>query len=84
MTDPQLGTGSSPTSLSRTGPTAGALSRTTIGLLTGLVLGTVAAIGGFTAFLLVLVFGAVGLVVGLALDGRIDVPSLIGRVTERR
>lgn len=84
MSESPLGTGSSQTSGSGAKPSAGALSRTTIGLLAGLVLGTVAAFGGFDAFLLALVFAAVGLVVGLALDGRIDVPSLIGRVTERR
>ncbi|MFC7620001.1 hypothetical protein [Microlunatus sp. GCM10028923] len=60
------------------------MSRTTIALFVGLVLGVTAAFGGFGAFLIVAVFGGLGLVVGLVLDGRIDLPALLGRATERR
>ncbi|QGN32102.1 hypothetical protein [Microlunatus sp. Gsoil 973] len=60
------------------------MSRTTIALFVGLVLGVTAAFGGFGPFLIVAVFGAVGLIVGLVLDGRIDLPRLLGRATERR
>jgi L-cystine uptake protein TcyP (sodium:dicarboxylate symporter family) len=45
---------------------------TVLGLVIGLALGFAGAFGGFTAFLVVLVLGALGLGVGLALDGRID------------
>ncbi|MGO1183213.1 MAG: hypothetical protein ACTHZ5_09595 [Micrococcaceae bacterium] len=62
----------------------GSLSRTTLGLLIGLTLGIVAYFGGFVAFLVVSFFATVGLVVGLVLDGRIDLGSLVGRATDRR
>lgn len=49
-------------------------------LLCGLALGLAAAFGGATAFLIVLVFGALGLFVGRVLDGAIDLsPYLAGR-----
>jgi len=44
------------------------MNATTTGLLTGLLLGLAAVIGGFNGFLLALVLGAVGLLVGRALD----------------
>ena len=47
------------------------------GLFTGLVLALIAAVGGGGAFLLALVLGAVGLVVGLVIDGRIDLASFL-------
>lgn len=55
------------------------VSNTVLGLLVGLVLGVVAAFGGFVAFLIVLVLGAVGLVVGRVLDGQLDLDGLTGR-----
>ncbi|WP_020659519.1 hypothetical protein [Amycolatopsis benzoatilytica] len=55
------------------------MNATALGLLTGLALGLAAVIGGFGAFLLVLVLGAVGLLVGRVLDGRLDLSQLIGR-----
>ncbi|MEW1723314.1 hypothetical protein [Streptomyces sp. NPDC093109] len=55
------------------------MSSTHTGLLTGLVLGLAAAFGGFGAFLTVLVLGFLGLLVGLHLDGRIDLAQLVGR-----
>ncbi len=60
------------------------MSRTTTALFVGLVLGLTAAFGNFGAFVIVVLFGAIGLVVGMTLDGRIDVRSLLGRATERR
>ncbi|MGH3834965.1 MAG: hypothetical protein ACRDSF_04580 [Pseudonocardiaceae bacterium] len=45
---------------------------TTIGLFTGLILGLAGAIGGFSGFLLALVLGAIGLIVGRVLDGELD------------
>ena len=55
------------------------VSNTVLGLLVGLVLGVSAAFGGFPAFLVVLVLGAIGLLVGRFLDGRLDLDELTGR-----
>ncbi len=56
----------------------------TIGLATGLVLGLAAAFGGFWTFLLVLVLGVVGLLVGRIIDGAVDLtPYLGGRRRDR-
>jgi uncharacterized membrane protein len=55
------------------------MTPTQLGLLTGIVLGSAAAFGGFGAFLVVLLFGAVGLVVGRVLDGKLDLSQLAGR-----
>lgn len=49
----------------------------------GLVLGCVAAFGGFGHFLIVVVLGALGLIVGLVLDGRIDLAALTNRASGR-
>lgn len=48
-----------------------------IGLLVGLVLGLAGAFGGFGAFVLVAVLGAVGFLVGKVLQGQIDVSSYL-------
>jgi uncharacterized membrane protein len=50
--------------------------KSSVGLITGLLLGIAAVIGGFSGFLLVLVLGLVGLAVGAQLDGDVDLPSL--------
>jgi hypothetical protein len=42
------------------------------GLAAGMVLGLAGYFGGFWAFLLVLVLGAAGLIVGLVLQGDLD------------
>ncbi|SMD25940.1 hypothetical protein [Kibdelosporangium aridum] len=55
------------------------MSATTLGLLTGLALGLAAAFGGFTAFLLVAVFGTLGLIAGRVADGKLDLTQLLGR-----
>ncbi|WP_410667960.1 hypothetical protein [Amycolatopsis sp. cmx-4-68] len=55
------------------------MNSTRIGLLTGLVLGLAAAFGGFGAFFVVLVLGALGLLVGRVLDGKLDLSQLTGR-----
>ncbi|MGI3782791.1 MAG: hypothetical protein ACRYG2_18690 [Janthinobacterium lividum] len=60
------------------------MSRTTTALLVGLILGLTAAFGSFGEFVVVLLFGAVGLVVGLVLDGTISPAGLLGRATEKR
>jgi hypothetical protein len=60
------------------------MSRTTTALFVGLVLGLTAAFGTFGSFVIVLLFGVIGLVVGLVLDGRLDLAGLLGRATEKR
>lgn len=55
------------------------MNHTHLGLLTGLTLGLAAAFGGFWAFLLVLVLGVAGLLVGRFLDGKLDLSALSGR-----
>ncbi|WIX98138.1 DUF2273 domain-containing protein [Amycolatopsis mongoliensis] len=52
------------------------MNNTTIGLFAGLALGFAWAFGGFFAFLVVLVLGAVGLAVGRRLDGHHDIEAL--------
>ncbi|ODU01856.1 MAG: hypothetical protein ABS81_19525 [Pseudonocardia sp. SCN 72-86] len=59
------------------------MNATQTGLLAGLVLGAAGAIGGFGAFLIALLVGAVGLVVGLVLDGRLDISGVLGRGKDR-
>lgn len=53
-------------------------------LAVGLVLGVVAAFGGFGAFFLVLAFTVIGGVVGVVLDGRVDLRSVLDRPADRR
>ncbi|KQR17605.1 hypothetical protein [Cellulomonas sp. Leaf334] len=53
------------------------MSSVAIGLFAGLLLALVAAVGGFDMFMLALLLGAVGVVVGLVVEGRIDVTSLV-------
>jgi hypothetical protein len=55
------------------------VSATALGLGFGVALGFAGAFGGFVAFLIVLVLGAVGLVAGLWLDGKLDVSALTAR-----
>lgn len=52
------------------------MSKALIGLLVGLLLGLVACFGGFLAFLVVGFCGALGLILGLVLDGRLDPAAL--------
>ena len=55
------------------------MNATITGLLVGLALGFAGAFGGFTAFIIVLFLGIVGLLVGRLLDGQLDLSSLTGR-----
>ncbi|MFB9908355.1 hypothetical protein [Allokutzneria oryzae] len=50
-----------------------------IGLLAGLILGAAGAIGGFSAVVVALAVGVLGLVVGRVLDGDLDLGELLGR-----
>jgi hypothetical protein len=55
------------------------MNATITGLLVGLALGFAGAFGGFTAFIIVLFLGIIGLVVGRLLDGQLDLSSITGR-----
>jgi nitrate/nitrite transporter NarK len=59
------------------------MNATQTGLLTGLALGLAGAFGGLGAFLIVLVLGAIGLVVGRVLDGQLDLNAVLGRGRDR-
>ncbi|MBK0329843.1 hypothetical protein Bra3105_03335 [Brachybacterium halotolerans subsp. kimchii] len=48
-------------------------------VLVGLLLGAALAFGSFGQFFLVLVFGAIGLAVGMVIDGRIEIRGLTDR-----
>ncbi|WP_131745299.1 hypothetical protein [Frankia sp. Cppng1_Ct_nod] len=48
-----------------------------LGLITGLVSGLALALGGFGEFLIVLVFGGIGLLIGKVVDGEIDIGHYI-------
>ena len=54
------------------------MSTTVIGLFTGLLVGLGIAIDGFPGFLLLLVFGAIGVVVGKVMDGELDLSRILG------
>lgn len=55
------------------------MTNTHIGLIVGLILGASFAFGSFTQFFLVLIFGALGLAIGLVLEGKIDLRGLTDR-----
>jgi TM2 domain-containing membrane protein YozV len=55
------------------------VSNTVVGLVVGLILGLAGAFGGIGAFLIVLVLGAVGFLIGRYLDGQLDIDGLTGR-----
>jgi hypothetical protein len=59
------------------------MNATQTGLLAGLALGLAGAFGGLGAFLIVLVLGAIGLIVGRVLDGQLDINALLGRGRDR-
>jgi hypothetical protein len=59
------------------------MNATQTGLLAGLILGAAGAIGGFNAFLITLVVGVLGLVIGRVLDGDLDISALLGRGRDR-
>jgi hypothetical protein len=53
------------------------MTTATAGMLAGLLLGVAAAAGGFTGFLLALVLGAVGYVIGGHRDGEFDALQIL-------
>lgn len=55
------------------------MTTSTIGLLAGLLLAIAAAAGGFVGFLIALVLGTAGYLIGGHFDGEVDLSSLLGR-----
>jgi len=53
------------------------MTTSTAGLIAGLLLGVAAAAGGFTGFLVALVLGVVGYLVGGHRDGEFDLNALL-------
>ena len=56
---------------------------TVIGLITGLALGFAGAFGGWSAFVIVLVVGAAGLLVGRVIEGELDLTRYLGGRRDR-
>ncbi len=59
------------------------MSSTRFGTVIGLVIGAVWALTGFTGAVLTAVLGAVGYVVALMLQGRVDVTEYLGHRHDR-
>lgn len=55
-----------------------------VGLFAGLILGIVAILEGFLAFLGVAFLGGLGLFVGLVIEGQVDLTRLSGAERSRR
>ncbi|MDO9380401.1 MAG: DUF2273 domain-containing protein [Nocardioidaceae bacterium] len=53
------------------------MTTSTVGLIAGLLLAIAIAVGGFGGFLLALVLGAVGYLVGGQIDGELDVTEIV-------
>ena len=54
------------------------MSHSLAGILVGVLLALVAVVGGAGGFLLAVLLGAVGWVVGAQLEGRVDLSPLLG------
>lgn len=55
------------------------MTTSTIGLLAGLLLAIAAAAGGFVGFLIAVVLGTAGYLIGGHYDGEIDLGAMLGR-----
>ncbi len=53
------------------------MSKTMMGLAIGLLLGIVWAFGGFGAFVLTIVIGGIGLLIGMIIEGKLTVSDYI-------
>jgi len=53
------------------------MTTSTVGLIAGLLLAIAIAVGGFGGFLLALVLGAAGYLVGGQIDGELDVTEIV-------
>ena len=60
------------------------MTRTTLGVVTGLVLGLALAFGSFGQMLIVALFGAIGFVVAKVLEGDLDLGPYLSRRREGR
>lgn len=58
------------------------MSRSTLGLIVGLVLGYAAIFGGFGDMLIVALIGAIGFVAGKALEGDLDLARIGEQVAD--
>jgi ABC-type antimicrobial peptide transport system permease subunit len=58
------------------------MNATQTGIISGLILG-LAATQGFSAFLITLAVGFIGLVVGRVIDGELDLSDIFGRGRDR-
>ncbi len=54
------------------------MNPTSVGLFAGLLLALIGTLGGFDAFLLAVLLGAVGLVVGRVVTGKLDLTQYLG------
>jgi len=55
------------------------MTTSTIGLIAGLLLAIAAAAGGFVGFLIALVLGTAGYLIGGHFDGEVDLSQIVGR-----
>lgn len=55
------------------------MTTSTIGLIAGLLLAIAAAAGGLVGFLIALVLGTAGYLIGGHFDGEVDLSQIIGR-----
>jgi uncharacterized membrane protein YeaQ/YmgE (transglycosylase-associated protein family) len=53
------------------------MTTSSLGLIAGLLLGVAAAAGGFTGFLVALILGVVGYLIGGHRDGEFDLAALL-------
>jgi hypothetical protein len=60
------------------------MTRTTLGLVIGLVLGLALAFGSFGQMLIVALFAAIGFVVAKILDGNLDLGPYLARWRDSR
>ena len=60
------------------------MTRTTLGVVTGLVLGLALAFGSFGQMVMVALFGAIGFVVAKVLEGDLDLGPYLSRRREGR
>ncbi len=60
------------------------MSPSVIGLFAGLLLGLAVVLGGFEAFAICLLLGAVGFVIGRVVEGQVDLGALLGSSARRR
>lgn len=61
----------------------GRTNYTKLCVVISLVLGIVAVFAGFLGFVVVVLFGIVGWVVGRVLDGKLDLAALLGRFSSK-